>query len=93
MVLLNKTLMNNLWMEDQMVLVTLSENQNALITNINRTDTIRSMHDMTFITWIVGIRLYTATTERANERVPIRDQTLVESMRRGKDGNKHAKMN
>jgi hypothetical protein len=81
MVLLNKTLMNNLWMEDQMVLVTLSENQNTFISDVHRIDTIRSMHDITFVTWIVRTRLNTDTTKGANERVPIRHQALVESMR------------
>jgi carbamoylphosphate synthase large subunit len=92
-VLLNETSMNNLWMEYQMVLVTLSENQNTFVSDIHRIDSIRSMHDVTIVTRIVTTRLDAHATKRANERVTIRRHALVERVRRGKDGNRHAKMN
>jgi hypothetical protein len=56
--------MNNLWMEHQMMLVTLSENQNTFISDVHRIDSISGMHDIAIVTWIVETRFDTHATER-----------------------------
>jgi hypothetical protein len=50
------------------------------------------MHDMTIVIGIVTTKLNTHIIKRANERVTIRHDTLVESVGRWEDRNRHAEM-
>jgi hypothetical protein len=85
-------LMNNLWMEHQIVLVTLSEKQDTLISNVDGIHCIRGLHDRAIITWVVATGLDMYVAERTNQRVTIRDASLMESMSRWEDRNSHGKM-